>query len=125
MGQGAKQVTAVFRILVTAAALTGAQVAAANCVNLEGQFRQGGLVWGNVAPGSTVTLNGKPLDVLEDGTTIAGFGRDAALAATLLAGFAVTLAPWTAWIATAATPPTVRSTASPARGRFLPRPGAW
>jgi murein DD-endopeptidase MepM/ murein hydrolase activator NlpD len=82
-GQGAKLVTVVFRILVTAAALSGAQMTAANCVNFEGQLRQGGLVWGNVAPGSAVTLNGKSLDVLDDGTTFAGFGRDAAATAEL------------------------------------------
>jgi murein DD-endopeptidase MepM/ murein hydrolase activator NlpD len=31
-----------------------------------------------VIPGSVVTLDGQPLDVLEDGTFLAGFGRDAA-----------------------------------------------
>ena len=44
--------------------------AAANCIQLEGALQQGGFIWGSVPPGSTVTLDGKPLDVLEDGTTL-------------------------------------------------------
>jgi murein DD-endopeptidase MepM/ murein hydrolase activator NlpD len=58
--------------------------AAANCVDLQGSLTQGGLVWGKVSPGSRVTLNGSRLDVLEDGTTFAGFGRDAAATAELV-----------------------------------------
>jgi murein DD-endopeptidase MepM/ murein hydrolase activator NlpD len=53
-------------------------------MELEGDLAQGGLVWGNVAPGSQVTLDGEALDVLEDGTTVAGFGRDAAPTAELV-----------------------------------------
>jgi len=57
--------------------------AGAECLRLEGALRQGGLVWGTVPPGSTVTLDGEPLDVLADGTTLAGFGRGAAPVAEL------------------------------------------
>ena len=56
---------------------------AAQCLELEGNLVQGGMVWGDVAPGSVVTLDGERLDVLEDGTTFAGFGRDAAGSAVL------------------------------------------
>ena len=58
--------------------------ALAACLELEGSLVQGGLVWGKVAPGSTVTLDGEVLDVLADGTTLAGFGRDAAPTAELV-----------------------------------------
>jgi murein DD-endopeptidase MepM/ murein hydrolase activator NlpD len=55
----------------------------ADCVALSGHLTQGGLVWGKVPPGSRVSLNGAPLDVLADGTTFAGFGRDAPATARL------------------------------------------
>jgi murein DD-endopeptidase MepM/ murein hydrolase activator NlpD len=58
--------------------------AGANCLELDGDLVQGGIVLGNVAPGSRVTLDGEPLDVLEDGTTFAGFGRDAPATAVLV-----------------------------------------
>lgn len=54
------------------------------CLALSGSFSQGGLVWGKVAPGTSVTLDGSPLEVLDDGTTLAGFGRDAASTAELV-----------------------------------------
>lgn len=57
---------------------------AAACPQLEGELVQGGLVWGDVAAGSTVTLDGQQLDVLQDGTFFAGFGRDAAPTAELV-----------------------------------------
>lgn len=60
--------------------------AAAACVELQGQLQQGGLVWGQVAPGTAVSLDGQALDVLEDGTFVAGFGRNAAGAAELKVG---------------------------------------
>jgi murein DD-endopeptidase MepM/ murein hydrolase activator NlpD len=62
-------------------ATTGAWAA---CVDWSGRTVQGGLVWGAVAPGSRVTLNGERLEVLDDGTTFAGFGRDAAATAELV-----------------------------------------
>jgi murein DD-endopeptidase MepM/ murein hydrolase activator NlpD len=61
-----------------------AQGAAADCLELDGDLVQGGIVRGNVAPGSRVTLDGEALDVLEDGTTFAGFGRDAPATAVLV-----------------------------------------
>ncbi len=44
---------------------------------------QGGFIWAKVAPGSEVSLDGQQLDVLADGTTFLGFGRDAAKTAEL------------------------------------------
>ena len=58
--------------------------AMANCMEPVGSLTQGGLIWGKVPPGSRVSLDGVTLDVLEDGTTIAGFGRDAPATAELL-----------------------------------------
>ena len=54
------------------------------CLALAGSFTQGGLVWGKVTPGTSVTLDGEPLEVLDDGTTLAGFGRDAPNTAELV-----------------------------------------
>lgn len=68
----------------TALAFNATGFAQASCVDLQGELIQGGLVWGKVAQGSVVTLDGKALDVLADGTTFAGFGRDAAATAELV-----------------------------------------
>lgn len=57
--------------------------AAAGCPPVSGSLQQGGLIWFSVPPGSVVTLDDQALDVLADGTTLAGFGRDAAPRATL------------------------------------------
>ncbi len=54
-------------------------------LNLQGQFVQGGLVTGRVAPGSRVELDGAPLRVRGDGRFLIGFGRDAKRTATLVA----------------------------------------
>ena len=51
-------------------------LALGNCPQFDGSLQQGGFIWGQVAPGSVVTLDGEQLDVLADGTTFAGFGRD-------------------------------------------------
>jgi murein DD-endopeptidase MepM/ murein hydrolase activator NlpD len=56
----------------------------ADCLELRGTLTQGGLVWGKVAPGSRVSLDGERLDVLDDGTTLAGFSRDAPATAELV-----------------------------------------
>lgn len=56
---------------------------AANCPTIEGSLQQGGLIWFQVPPGSRVTLDDTALDVLPDGTTLAGFGRDAGPTAQL------------------------------------------
>ena len=47
------------------------------CLQFSGALQQGGFIWGKVEPGSAVELGGQTLDVLPDGTTFAGFGRDA------------------------------------------------
>ncbi len=47
------------------------------CLQFSGALQQGGFIWGKVEPGSAVELGGQLLDVLPDGTTFAGFGRDA------------------------------------------------
>jgi murein DD-endopeptidase MepM/ murein hydrolase activator NlpD len=59
-------------------------LALADCPQFNGSLQQGGFIWGQVAPGSVVTLDGEQLDVLADGTTFAGFGRDAAASAELV-----------------------------------------
>ena len=64
--------------------LNAMPLAASDCIDLQGSLMQGGLVWGRVAPGSRVTVDGSPLDVLPDGITVAGFGRDAAASAELV-----------------------------------------
>ncbi|MEZ5568826.1 MAG: M23 family metallopeptidase [Halioglobus sp.] len=56
----------------------------ADCVSLSGKLTQGGLAWGALPAGSSATLDGKPLDVLPDGTTLLGFGRDAPASAELV-----------------------------------------
>jgi hypothetical protein len=66
------------------AGLVSAPSALAQCPPLDGAITQGGLIWGDVSPGSRVTLNGEPLTVLDDGTFFAGFGRDAAAIAILV-----------------------------------------
>ena len=47
------------------------------CLQFSGALEQGGFIWGRVEPGSAVRLGEELLDVLPDGTTFAGFGRDA------------------------------------------------
>ncbi|TDG14728.1 M23 family metallopeptidase [Seongchinamella unica] len=65
------------RFFLAMLALVATQ-AMASCPQLEGDLIQGGLIWGDVAPGSRVTLDGQVLDVLDSGTFVAAFGRDAA-----------------------------------------------
>ena len=62
----------------------GLPLFAGACLELEGELIQGGLVWGNVAPDSRVTVDGQALDVLADGSTVIGFGRNAAATAELV-----------------------------------------
>lgn len=49
---------------------------ALSCIELNGEARQGALLWGNVAPGSRVLLDDEPLQVSEAGVVVFGFGRD-------------------------------------------------
>jgi murein DD-endopeptidase MepM/ murein hydrolase activator NlpD len=73
------------RLLVWSVAMLLAPGLWAACLdNQQGQVVQGGLLWGTVAPGSSVTLDGEALDVLADGTTVMGFGRNAAASALLV-----------------------------------------
>ena len=53
-------------------------VAAGLIVSLEGDFIQGGLVRGRVAPDAGVSLDGERVRVARDGRFVIGFGRDAA-----------------------------------------------
>lgn len=70
--------------LLLAGTLFALPALANDCMSLTGNLTQGGLVWGKVPPGHTVSLDGSPLVVLDDGTTVAGFGRDAAASAELV-----------------------------------------
>ncbi len=63
-------------------ALTGSAVRAGE-LSLEGNFVQGGLIFGQAAPGARVTLEGRSVRVTEAGRFIFGFGRDAPAEATL------------------------------------------
>jgi murein DD-endopeptidase MepM/ murein hydrolase activator NlpD len=58
--------------------------AQASELHLEGQLTQGGVVRGQVAPGSAVSLDGRQLRVSSDGWFVFGFGRDAAERAELV-----------------------------------------
>ncbi len=71
------------RAAVTSVTLL-APLVQAQCLEFNGALEQGGFIWGKVAPGSAVRLDGQQLDVLEDGTTFAGFGRDAPSTAELV-----------------------------------------
>jgi murein DD-endopeptidase MepM/ murein hydrolase activator NlpD len=58
--------------------------AEASEMHLEGALVQGGLVRGQVAPGSAVSLDGRQLRVSTDGWLVFGFDRDAAERAVLV-----------------------------------------
>ena len=65
-------------------ALGGLAGAQGSELRLEGQLVQGGLIQGWVAPGSTVSLDGRALRVAADGRFVFGFDRDAPAVADLL-----------------------------------------
>lgn len=65
-------------ILVTAAASCSLSAAAESCVELSGDFTQGGLLWGRVEPGAEVAVSGRGVPVLPDGSFVIGLGRDEA-----------------------------------------------
>ncbi len=70
----------VFVSSVVAALMAAAVLPAqsrAECIEWQGDIRQGGLIWSKVSPGTRVSLAGEVLDVLPDGTVFAAFGRDA------------------------------------------------
>ena len=67
------------RLLATclsAATLLSTLSAYAMDVALEGALVQGGLAFGQVAPGHAVTLDGRAIDTTEDGRFVVGFSRD-------------------------------------------------
>ena len=67
------------RLLATcfsAAVLLPALSTAAMDVALEGSLMQGGLAFGQVAPGHTVTQDGRVVDTTETGRFVVGFGRN-------------------------------------------------
>jgi murein DD-endopeptidase MepM/ murein hydrolase activator NlpD len=72
------------RWLYALAALVFGLPAQASELHLEGQLIQGGVVCGQVAPGSAVSLDGRQLRLSADGWFVFGFGRDAAERAELV-----------------------------------------
>ena len=70
------------RVLLAVWGALAAGAALADTV-LEGKPIQGGLLIGRAAPGSSVTLDGRPLRASPDGTFAVGFGRDAPAKAVL------------------------------------------
>lgn len=46
-------------------------------LTLSGKFEQGGLAFGQTAPGAQVMLNDKMVPVADDGSFLMGFGRNA------------------------------------------------
>jgi murein DD-endopeptidase MepM/ murein hydrolase activator NlpD len=52
-------------------------------VRFEGQFVQGGVVFGTTQPGASVALDGQPVRVSPDGRFVIGFAREAPRAARL------------------------------------------
>ena len=47
------------------------------CPELEGQFKPGGLLWGEVLPGTSVRFENIDVPVLPDGSFVVGLGRNA------------------------------------------------
>ncbi len=71
--------TSVFfmRLIMPFILLYACGVGAENCVTLMGDPRQGGLLWGQVAPNTSLTLGDISIPVLPDGRFVIGLGRDA------------------------------------------------
>ncbi len=67
-------------LLTLLLSLALAAPASAQDVKFTGAFVQGGLVEGRAAPGSKVSLDGRPMRVSPQGVFLLGFGRDAAKA---------------------------------------------
>ncbi|MBT3460465.1 MAG: M23 family metallopeptidase [Halieaceae bacterium] len=57
--------------------LHASAVGAQRCADLAGDFRQGGLLWGQVTPSAHVALDDASILVLPNGTFVLGLGRDA------------------------------------------------
>jgi murein DD-endopeptidase MepM/ murein hydrolase activator NlpD len=77
--------------LLTPALLALASAAQATCPELDGKAVQGGMQWGQVAPGAAVTLDGEALDVADDGFFALAYHRDAPAQRTLRVGDSCTL----------------------------------
>ena len=78
--------TAVFplRWIVAIILFCSSAVRAEPCVNLVGDFRQGGLLWGEVSPTATLLLNDASVMVMPSGEFVIGLGRDAPMEQILL-----------------------------------------
>ena len=63
----------------------------ADCPTLGGEAVQGGLLWGDVAPGTPLSLDDEVIDVAADGFFVVGFHRDAPPRRTLHIGANCTL----------------------------------
>ena len=64
-------------LTLTLLLLHASAVGAQSCVDLTGDFRQGGLLWGQVTPSAKVALDDASILVLPNGTFVLGLGRDA------------------------------------------------
>jgi murein DD-endopeptidase MepM/ murein hydrolase activator NlpD len=74
------QMTSVFSMPLTLTLLLllhASAVGAQRCADLAGDFRQGGLLWGQVTPSAHVALDDASVLVLPNGTFVLGLGRDA------------------------------------------------
>ncbi len=57
----------------------------AQAVDVQGRLEQGGLAYGTVAPGTTLTLDGRTVSVSDTGNFVFGFDRNAKASAELVA----------------------------------------
>ncbi len=75
----------ILRAALVALALSAQPNTNANelCPKLTGDFKQGGLLWGEVSPDASIVFNDKSVPVLPDGSFVIGLGRDAAPGQTL------------------------------------------
>ena len=70
------------------AAVALPELVGASRLRLDGAAVQGGLVRGQVPPGTELTLDGRPVAVAADGAFILGFDRDAGASAVLVERYA-------------------------------------
>jgi len=72
-----------FRSVVAAIAIAMVAAGSAQALDLRGNLVQGGLVFGQVDPGSELHLNGRPVHIGRDGHFLFGLSRDEAPTALL------------------------------------------
>lgn len=72
--------------IAAAAALTLNASAWGQCVTVQGDPVEGGLIWAKVSPGETVRLDDRALPVLPNGYVVAGFHRDSPALSVLKVG---------------------------------------